>query len=435
VVHSHGYAPYVLLGHAFTLLEPFGSPATQANLWSALCAAAAVALTARYVLVVTRSVAAAMVAALLLALGPVFWFQATVASTYPLLVLAIALLLNAADAWIRRPTPARLALVAGSIGLVVLSHWLGLAVAVGGVALVASRGRAAIRGRRDALALCAVLVPFATLVYIPLRSGYAGFPNRGGVGLADMLFGSTGTFGGDRPLSASRHGLAAHAWSLVVLLLASLSPAALALVPAGLRALARERPYLLCCLVPAAVDSVLVVTLKGGFAYWHTPLLLAGAVACGAGVEPLRRALRGRRVPAAAAAAALVVVPVCGGLFLANANRDASDWSRATLAALPTGARVVAPWTAYAPLRAEQQLTGTRRDVRLSLPRGRIAPDLATLRGAYAVSVAHDPPRAPGAMPFGPVAGANYKGLSGLRAGPFEIGDPSTQARTFRLPD
>ncbi len=46
VVHSHGYAPYVLLGHAFTLLEPFGSAATQANLWSGLAAAAALALVA-----------------------------------------------------------------------------------------------------------------------------------------------------------------------------------------------------------------------------------------------------------------------------------------------------------------------------------------------------------------------------------------------------
>jgi hypothetical protein len=418
----------------FTLAEPFGSEATRANLWSAVCAAGAVALTARYVLVVTRSVGGALVAAILLGLGPLFWFQATVASTYPLAAFAIALLLNAADAWLRRPGPRSLAMLAGSIGLVALSHWLGLAFAAAGVALVASRRRAAVRGWREALALCAVMVPLATLLYIPLRSGYAGFPNRGGLGLWDMLFGSTGTFAGDRPLSANQHGVAAHAGSLAGLLLASLSPAALVLAPAGLRELLRERAYVACCLVPAVVDSIVVVGVKGGFAYWHVPLLLAGAVACGAGAEPLRRALRGRRALTAGAVAAFAVAPVCGALYLTNAPRAASGWSRATLAVLPPNARVVAPWTAYAPMRAEQQLAGLRRDVRLVVPAGAEALDLATLRGGYAVSVAHEPPSAPGLVPVGPVARTNHKGLSGLQAGPFEIGIEATEARTYRLP-
>jgi hypothetical protein len=427
----------VLLGHAFAAVDPFSSDATSANLWSALAAAGAVALTARYVLVVSRSRVAAALAALLLALGPMFWFQATVATVYPFLAFAVALLLNAGDAWLRHQTPTRLALLAGSIGLVGLAHTAGAMFALGGVALIASRGRRALRGPRDALALAAVAIPLLAVVYIPLRSGYGGFPNRAGESVWGMVFGTSGTFSGESPLSASRAGFASHVRSLVVLVLASLSPAALALIPAGVRALWRERPYLLCCLAPAAIDSAIVLTMRGGYPYWHVPLLVAGAVACGAGVEPVRRALAGTRwrVPLAGAlAAALLVVPVSGALFLANSGREASDWSRETLAALPPGARIVAPWTAYAPLRATQSLDGLRRDVIVELTPTGAPADLATLRGGYAVAISGDAPQLPGAEPVGPVAGASFKGLSGLVAGPFKIGFEATSARTYRLP-
>ena len=437
VVHSHGYSPYVLLGHLFTLVEPFGSQATEANLWSALVAAAAVALVARYVLVVTRSTAAAVVAGGLLALGPLFWYQATVASVYPSLAFAVALLLNAADAWQRNPTPRRLALLSFAIGLVALSHTLGPMFALGGVAFVALGWRR-VRGARNVAALATVLVPLATLLYIPLRSDFRSFPNRGGASLWDMVFGPSGTLGGDTPLTTSAYGALSHSWSLVVLIVASLSPAALVLVPAGLRALWRERPYVVCCLLPALVDSVLVITVKGGYAYFHVPLVVAGAVACGAGLEPVRRAVRGSSVRLALTAllgAALLVAPVLGALFLANSAREASGWARATLTELPPRARLFAPWTAWAPLRAEQTLEGTRPDVGVFLSRTGLTPNFHHLRGSYAVIVVHEKPRfVPYGKPFGPVAGSNFKGLSGLRAGPFKIGIEQTQARTYYLP-
>jgi hypothetical protein len=51
------------------------------------------------------------------------------------------------------------------------------------------------------------------------------------------------------------------------------------------------------------------------------------------------------------------------------------------------------------------------------------------------VAVSEAAPLRPGAVRVGPAAGANFKGLSGLRAGPFTIGfDPAT-ARTYRLPE
>lgn len=435
VVHSTGYPPYVLLGHAFALVDPFSSRATSANLFSAVTAALAVGLAARYVLVVSGSVACAVLAALLLALGPLFWFQATVASVYPLLAFAAALLLNAGHAWWERPSAGRLALVAFAIGLVALAHTGGLTFALGGAVFVASRGRRAVRGWRDALALLAVVIPFLTLVYIPLRSGYSGFPNRGGISVFDMVFGGTGTFSGDTPLTANRYGFFAHARSLVVLLLASLSPAALVLVPLGLRRLVRDRAYLLCCLGPAVAASAVVVTMRSGYAYWHLPLLLAGAIACGVGLPAALAWVRGRALAAAALALALLVVPVCGVAFLATAHRDASGWARSTLQALPPRARVVAPWIAYAPLRAEQTIDGVRRDVRVELTSTGVPVDVRTLHGDFAVAVSRTAPAVPGGLRVGPESGANFKGLSGLRAGPFEIGFESTAVRTYRLPE
>src|SRR5205807_219891 len=48
-VHAIGYPVYVLLGHAFVQIEPFGSWALRANLWSAAGAAATAGVVALYV--------------------------------------------------------------------------------------------------------------------------------------------------------------------------------------------------------------------------------------------------------------------------------------------------------------------------------------------------------------------------------------------------
>jgi hypothetical protein len=131
----------------------------------------------------------------------------------------------------------------------------------------------------------------------------------------------------------------------------------------------------------------------------------------------------------------LLAAPAAGVLFIANSHRDASGWSRATLAALPSGARLVTPWIAYAPLRAEQTQAGVRRDVRLELTATGVIETLDGLRGGYAVVVTDVPPASGAAVEVGPVAGASFKGLSGLGAGPFKIGYGSVKARTYRLPD
>ncbi len=428
-VHSAGYAPYVWLGHVFAEVEPFGSDGTRVNLWSALAGAAAVGLTARYVLTVGASRLGACVAALVLATGPIFLYNATVASVYAYLAFAVALLLNAAHAWTRRPGAGRLALLAFAIGLVGLAHAAGAAFALGGIVLIVLRP-GAIRRVREALPLAAVVIPLAAVPLLARAGNSTGFPSghvqsslwdvvsRSATALADSL--------------ANRHGIVVHGWWFVLTLIVSLSPAALVLVPAGIARLWRERVFVVCGLFPALVSSAIAVFQRGGYAYWHVPLVLVGAIACGAGVDRVRRSAS--RPVLALIAVLLLVPPVAGGLYLARAHREASGWSRATLTALPRGARVVAPWLAYTPMRAQQVVHGVRPDVRLELTPTGAPVDIATLRGDYAVAVTGAPPRAPGAVPAGPSAGANFKGLSGLGAGPFDIGFGAIEARAYRLP-
>jgi hypothetical protein len=350
--------------------------------------------------------------------GPLAWYHATTASVYPFFLFALALLLNAAHAWLRRPGLVRLALFAAAIGLVLVSHKTGVAFALGALVLVALHARG-----RELLGLAAIALPLLTIAYIPLRDGFTGFPNL--IGDASTWEWVTGTAGGApdaEAFGANAYALRVHTERLVVLLLASLSPAALLLAPLGVRALWRERAYLLCCLAPALATSAVVLTTEGAYPYWHLPLLLAGAIACGVGIAHVRR-------PAlvVVCGAALLVPVVVGASYIAGAPREAEGWARATLEALPPDARLVAPWTAYAPLRALQELDGVRTDVRVEPAPADVRPEEVAARvpgPGYGVQLAGD---APGATE------ANFKGLSGLGAGPFRIGYRETWVTTDRL--
>jgi hypothetical protein len=380
--------------------------------------AAAVGLTARYVLVVGGGALGAGVAALLLAVGPLAWYHATTASVYPFFLLALVLMLNAAHAWIDRRGAVRLALFAATIGLVLMSHKTGVAFALGALVLAALRARG-----RELLGLAAIALPLLTVAYIPLRDGFTGFPNLiGGASTWEWITGTAGGAPDAEAFGANAYALRVHSERLVVLVLASLSPAALLLVPLGVRALWRERAYLLCCLAPALATSAVVLTTEGAYPYWHLPLLLAGAIACGAGV-PLVRS----RALVALCAVALLVPALVGASYIATAPREAEDWARATLEVLPPDARLVAPWTAYAPLRAVQELDEVRRDVRVEPAPVDVRPEDVAERvpgPGVGVVLSGDPS---GATP------ANFKGLSGLDAGPFRIGYEESYVRTEPL--
>lgn len=114
IAHPPGYPSYALLAHPFTRL-PVGSIATRTNLFSACCAAAAVAVLAwGWVRKGRRWVSAASSAGVL-ALSPLLWSQAVVTEVHALNALFAALLLVAA--WRAGQSGRRQAAICVGIGL------------------------------------------------------------------------------------------------------------------------------------------------------------------------------------------------------------------------------------------------------------------------------------------------------------------------------
>jgi 4-amino-4-deoxy-L-arabinose transferase-like glycosyltransferase len=441
IVHRTGYPLYIILGKAFTAIDPFGSAGARVSLWSAFAAAAAVGLVAWYVRAVSGSLLGAGVAAIVLATGPLFWYQAATASVYPLFVLSLTALVASAHAWRRTSRARYLAIVGASAAAVFLSHNTGL-VFVAGAAVFLAANRGQFRRPTDLLPLAAALIPLATVAYLPLREGYHGFPNL----LADQHASVVGWLLGSGPDSpalfgASKHGVAVHVWRLVLLVAASLGPAALALAPIGAFWLRRTSEYLWCCLLPALIVAAVVVTTAQGFPYWQFPLLLAGAIATGVALPRVAVALR-RRAPLGTVAlvalvASFALVPALGSAFLARGDRNALPWARAALSSLPAGAQVVAPWRVYAPLRGLQELGRLRPDVSVvEGPQTWQPATLAGLRGRYVVVLGGSPPAPPPGLilqQIGRPTRVNFKGLTGLGIGPFRIGIDDEQAYLYKV--
>jgi tetratricopeptide (TPR) repeat protein len=99
IPHPSGYPLYVLLGKLWTLLLPAGSIAHRMSLFSALCAALAVALVFLAARALGAARLAAATAAILFALSPSFWGEANVQRVYALNALFVALGSRLAMRW------------------------------------------------------------------------------------------------------------------------------------------------------------------------------------------------------------------------------------------------------------------------------------------------------------------------------------------------
>jgi hypothetical protein len=173
VAHPPGYPLYTMLGHLWIALVPFGSAATRMNLLSAVCTAGAAMLLADAVRRLTRSPAAGLVAALLLAFSAPLWKYALVAEVFALNALLAASLLWLFVRWQESPRSA----VAFGIGLLctlLLSHHhtlvlVALPVAVAMLVAVA-RGRSEApfpRGRSLRAGFLGATTGLVPLAYLP----------------------------------------------------------------------------------------------------------------------------------------------------------------------------------------------------------------------------------------------------------------------------
>jgi len=179
IAHPTGYPLYTLLGKLFTFL-PVGNVAYRVNLMSAVFGAATVALL--YLIILRVAVPkkktnrpdwpthwGGVIGALLLAVGPVFWQQATIAEVYSLNALFVAALLLLAG-HLSPQKPHGIYWTAGLAGLSLTHHrtTLLLLPALIFYLWLLYRGRL-FRPKTVLLAVVWGLLPLLLYLYLPLR--------------------------------------------------------------------------------------------------------------------------------------------------------------------------------------------------------------------------------------------------------------------------
>jgi tetratricopeptide (TPR) repeat protein len=366
IPHPSGYPLYVLLGKLWTLLVPVGSVAYRMSLFSACCAALAVALLYLGCRALPVGRTAALAAAILFAGSPSFWGEANVQRVYALSALFVALLSWLALRWLAEraavdppagdPPAADRSFVAVAFvcGLGAANHPF---VAVWGACFLACAAVAdpALLRRFWTLlgAAGAALAGLSVYAFLPLRSRQEPRLDWGDPETFDRFLAVvTRRDFWDRAWVTGRGDLATVAGDFLASFAGELTLAGAALAVVGLVVGLRRRPALLLPAV-VALANVAVMALHGSRSdlfLWHryyVPAYLSAALLVAVGLDAALAAARRWRPLAAATA----VVAVGGALALVAVRypqldrsryRIAEDYSRTLLASLPPGAQLAA---------------------------------------------------------------------------------------------
>ena len=350
IPHPSGYPLYVLLGKLWTLALPLGSIAWRMSLFSAACAAGAVALLFTLARRLGLGRPAALLAAGLLAVAPSFWGEANIQRVYALGALCLVAALHAAVAWEGDRTPARFALVAFLCALGATNHtfMLVFTAAFAGAALLVEP-RLLVRARDlagAALAFAAGLLPY---VYLPLASRTDPALDWGDPETLDRFLAVVLRRGfWERRWLAGASDWLAIAGDFLASLPGELTAGGAALAVLGaLALLVARRRFVLALLLLTTGGNLVAMGLHGSRSdlfIWHRyyiPAYLCAALLAGLGAQALAERLP-RRL-----AWLLLAVPLCGLAvhwreFDRSRYRVAEDYSRRLLAQLPPGAHLVA---------------------------------------------------------------------------------------------
>jgi hypothetical protein len=167
VAHPTGYPLYMLLGHGFAKLIPFGSVAYRMNLLSALAMTAGLVLFYDVARRVSGRRLPSLAATLLLAFTPGLWSQALIAEVYAFHVALSAAVLLAGIQWDRRGDRRWLWLTAFLFGMGLTHHLMIVLLAPGLLYLgVTSRQRTSLARELPRLALCCA-APLSLYLYLP----------------------------------------------------------------------------------------------------------------------------------------------------------------------------------------------------------------------------------------------------------------------------
>jgi tetratricopeptide (TPR) repeat protein len=170
IPHPTGYPLYVLLGKAWTIVFPFGSIAWRLSIFSAACGALACGLLHRLCRQLGMRPVAAVFAALLLAVAPSFWAEATIQRVYTLNAIFVVLATTAAFRWAARRDGASLATAFLWCGLGAANHAFMAVYAVALALAVAWIDPRTLISRRALLAAGALILGLTPYLYLPLRA-------------------------------------------------------------------------------------------------------------------------------------------------------------------------------------------------------------------------------------------------------------------------
>lgn len=182
VAHAPGYPLFTMLGHLFSLL-PFGSIPFRVNLLSVGCDALTIGVVYFSAFRLTRSRLAAAVAALLLAVNPIFWEWSLAAEVFPLNNLLAAVLILLLVAWHQHPERSAFLIAALFVAGLALTNHQTIVLLGPAFCFILWRRRSFLLARPSLLAIGAAVFVVGLLpyVYVPWAAAHHPVHNWGNV--------------------------------------------------------------------------------------------------------------------------------------------------------------------------------------------------------------------------------------------------------------
>lgn len=350
IPHPPGYPLYVLLSHLFSAL-PVGTVAYRANLFSAVLAALACALSYAMARQLGASRWPAFFAALALATGASFWRSAVFAEVYSLAAVMAGLTISLLLAWGARGGTRRLVGAFGAFAFGLGNHLTIIGVVPAFAAYVLTRGRRIWSARMVAASAVVLALGLAQYGLIMLRTHQrAPYVEIGAFSVRDLIGVITAERFADQRFAFSLSvQLTEHLPALVVLIARELGVAGTVLFLVGAVAGIR-RPDTALALGASAGMFAMVLNISGDLKGFITPLMVLLWPVAATGIDTVAR--YARLIPGFGRAAGHVAIAAAVLLPLANlsANHSEADQSgntaearfvRAAFRQLPDGSRFV----------------------------------------------------------------------------------------------
>src|SRR5207237_6197487 len=182
VAHAPGYPLFTMLGHLFSLL-PVGSIPFRVNLLSVVCDALTIGVVYFSTFRLTRSQLAAAVAALLLAVDPIFWEWSLAAEVFPLNNLLAAVLILLLVAWHQHPERSAFLIAAFFVAGLALTNHQTIVLLGPAFCFILWRRRSFLLARPSLLVIGAAVFVVGLLpyVYVPWAAAHHPIHNWGNV--------------------------------------------------------------------------------------------------------------------------------------------------------------------------------------------------------------------------------------------------------------